>query len=114
MWTFTTDGFYSAVQHREDKGIMVVRCRKAADAFALQSRLLERGHPEYTVKHTPEGDYAYRLFIPRTAWAQYLIHAVESIDYPNFKDAVAERQGLDRADVYHDVWQMMLEYQTDV
>jgi hypothetical protein len=113
MWVFTTDGFYSAVQHRDDKDQLVIRCRKAADAFALQSRLLDNGHPEYAVTATPDADYAYRLFIPRTAWAEYLIRAVGSLDYPNFKDAVAERQGLERADIYHDVWQVMWEYQTD-
>jgi len=30
------------------------------------------------------------------------------IDYPNFKDEVARRQGAARAGVYHDVWAALL------
>jgi hypothetical protein len=35
------------------------------------------------------------------------------LDYSNFKDAVAQRQGLERADIYHDVWSVMWEFQQD-
>lgn len=114
MWVFTTDGFYSAVMHREDQTKVMVRCRKEADAKALAVRLITvLPDMPAEVKHTPEGDYAYRLVVPREAWAWYLWQFAMGLDYPNFKNAVAERQGLERADIYHDVWATMWEYQTD-
>ncbi len=35
----------------------------------------------------------------------------KEIDYPNFKNAVAERQGTGRAHVYSDVWVTLLGLQ---
>lgn len=112
MWVFTLDGFYSAVQSREDTRILTVRCRSKEDAANLRERLAAQRY--FTVvEHTPDRDYAWRLSVPRMAWAHYLQNAVERLDYGNFKDAVAAQQGLDRADTYHDVWQVMWEFQTD-
>ena len=113
MWTFTTDGFYSAVEDRNDKTRLVVRCRAKVDALNLIEWLGDHDLTSITMQHTPEADYEWRLFIPRHAWAMYLISAVEHLDYPNFKNAVAERQGMERADIYHDVWHVMWEFQRD-
>lgn len=112
MWVFTTDGFYSAVAHREDKTMLMVRCRKEADAKALAKRLTAVTDEPHVLA-TPEADYAWRLVVPRLAWSWYLWQFAADLDYPNFKNAVAERQGWERADIYHDVWQVMWEYQTD-
>jgi len=109
MWVFTTDGFYSVVAHREDKDMLMVRCRAEADAKALAKRLTTI--MPAAILHTPEADYAWRLVVPRVVWAWYLSKFVADLDYPNFKDAVAERQGRSRADVYHDVWATMAEVQ---
>lgn len=113
MWVFTTDGFYSAVVHRDDPNMVMVRCRKEADAKALAKRLTTVMAREPEVQHTPHADYAYRLTALKAAWAWYLWQSSFDLDYPNFKDAVAERQGLERADIYHDVWSVMWEYQHD-
>jgi hypothetical protein len=113
MWTFTTDGFYSTVQDRNDKSRLVVRCRTKVDALNLVEWLGDHDITAITMAHTPDADYEWRLFIPRHAWAMYLIDATQHLDYPNFKNAVAERQGLERADIYHDVWQVMWEFQED-
>jgi hypothetical protein len=113
MWTFTTDGFYSTVQHNADPKTVVVRCRAKDDALNLIEWLGDHDLTSITMQHTPDADYEWRLFIPRHAWAQYLISAVEHLDYPNFKTAVAQRQGLERADIYHDVWSVMAEFQED-
>jgi 8-oxo-dGTP pyrophosphatase MutT (NUDIX family) len=36
---------------------------------------------------------------------------VLDLDYPNFKDAVAQRQGRARADLYHEVWSVLYDLQ---
>jgi hypothetical protein len=106
MWLFTTDGFYSVVEDRNDPSMLVVRARVELDALTLQSRLQDQ-RVYVRVKHTPAADYAYRLFVPRQAWSVYLQNAVEAIDYPNFKDAVRREQGAARAHTYLDVWGTM-------
>jgi hypothetical protein len=112
MWVFTTDGFFSAVEHKEDPSIIVVRTRTAQDAESLRDRLADmRCH--VPVQVTPTADYGWRLFVPRGSWSLYLQNMVEAIDYTNFKNAVATQQGLERADIYHDVWHVMYEFQED-
>lgn len=57
-----------------------------------------------TIEHTPEADYAYRATVTRERWSACLGQLASEIDYPNFKDAVAARQGYERAATYHRVW----------
>jgi len=101
VWLFTTDGFFSAVAHRDDEDRLMIRARVREDAErlaeALGAELLE----------TPAADYRFRVVVSRDTWATYVQQAAEHIDYPNFKDAVAARQGRDRAHVYGDVWSVM-------
>jgi len=110
MWVFTTDGFYSTVQHKDDPSLVMVRARKEEDLGNLR-RALAPTHLPLSIQHTPKGDYAYRMVMPRQMWARYLLTAVMELDYGNFKTAVALRQGLDRADTYHDVWSVMWGFQ---
>jgi hypothetical protein len=110
MWVFTIHGFYSAVENRDDPTTMLVRCRDREDAQRLADWLGEDDLP-IEVRHTPDADYAYRMVVPRLLFGNYLMSAVMDIDYTNFKSAVAERQGHDRADIYLDVWQVMLDLQ---
>jgi hypothetical protein len=48
---------------------------------------------------------------PRVAWSSYVEAAAVGIDYPNFKSAIAARQGPERAHLYADVWTVMYELQ---
>jgi len=45
----------------------------------------------------PTVDYPYRTIVDRTEWADAVETLAESIDYSNFKSAVAEMQGYERA-----------------
>lgn len=120
MWIATIDGFYSAVQHRERHEEVMVRARSRKDLVALCARALEvvdlaRGScldpiPDQTdIEETLEGaDYPYRLTISKLLWSQLLVLWSTSIDYDNFKNAVARHQGRDRAHTYHAVWAALL------
>ena len=110
MWVFTTGGFYSAVENRDDPTTVLVRCRDREDAQRLADWLSEDDLP-IEVQHTPDADYAYRMVVPRLLFGNYLMSAVMDIDYGNFKDAVSEQLGHDRADLYLDVWVTMLALQ---
>lgn len=106
MWLFTTDGFYSAVTHPEAPESVVVRARARDDVL----RLIE-AVGQGTLAETPHSDYRFRVRLPRDTWAAYVAAAAKAIDYPNFKAAIAERQGADRAHVYGAVWAAMFAFQ---
>jgi hypothetical protein len=110
MWVFTDGGFYSAVQHWDNPDMLVVRSRTEADARYLADWMASQG-ATVTVHHTPKADYGWRVMVSKTSFAMFLVDKAESIDYPNFKSAVAERQGHDRAMVYGGVWETLLALQ---
>lgn len=103
MWIFTTLGFFSVVAHRDDQATVLVRAPAREDLEALRNRHIS-GH------HTLEwegSDYRFRLVASRDDWAHVAREFAAGIDYSNFKDAVAERQGTSRARLYSPVWQTM-------
>jgi hypothetical protein len=100
MWIFLNDAFLSVVQHQNNRDSLLVRARVAGD--------LERVLPDATVTYTPEDDYAYRTVVTRKEFTEALAHAVEEINYPNFKDSVHES---DRHHAYMDVWNAMRRLQ---
>lgn len=121
MWTMTTKGFYSAVQHREDASLLVVRTRDHADAERLEGWYADWmdqlaahdttaviGMPDPAITSYDHSDYPWRVILPRTAYGAFLAETVEDLDYGNFKDAVKANQGHDRAQVYSSVWSVLL------
>jgi hypothetical protein len=100
MWIFTDLGFFSVVAHREQVGVLLVRARVRSDLEALRARL----PLEPKIVTTNAADYRYRMLVPTETFAAVMADAVRSIDYDNFKDAVDERQGHDRAHVYLGIW----------
>ena len=106
MWLVTTRGFYSIVEDFRDREGLLVRARVREDLEALADLV-----PGLEVEETPERDYGFRASVTREVWASAVAQLAREIDYPNFKNAVAERQGVDRAHVYGDVWATLLELQ---
>jgi hypothetical protein len=108
MWLFTPSGFLSTVADRERPGHALVRARVRADLEAFCART---GTPEPL--ETPARDYRFRTSVPFAVLARDLAAQAEAIDYPNFKAAVAERQGEDRAHRYTRIWAVMHDLQQD-
>ena len=106
MWLFTTRGFYSVVEDHGDPDRVLVRARVREDLESLADLI-----PALEVQETPERDYRFRAQVTRDAWAAAATQLAREIDYPNFKDAVRDRQGSDRAHVYSGVWGMLLGLQ---
>jgi hypothetical protein len=122
MWAMTTAGFFSAVQHKTDPSLLVVRTRDHGDAARLEdwyvnwcADLLSLTSEVPDSVPMPEigvhewSDYPWRVIMPRTAWAAFMAEQVEDLDYGNFKDAVKATQGAGRANVYGAVWANLLE-----
>ena len=122
MWLFVREGFFSVVCARQGDGKrgrpidperVMVRARVRAHLEALQARFPELlGGCE--IREFPGADYAWRLFVPKSVWAEVVRRLAEDIDYDNFKAATARRQGLDGAayvEALHAVWRTMLGLQ---
>jgi hypothetical protein len=107
MWIATDRGFYSVVAHRAKLGHVLIRGRARVDLERLQPLLVEEGERAHEIVYTPTADYPYRIYAPATAWERAAVRLCGGVDYPNFKDAVKERQGGARAAVYMRVWQAL-------
>lgn len=102
MWVFLNNAFFSAVQHHERPGTIIVRGRLKGD--------LERLFPKRKVYETPNRDYRFRIFTTRKELAALMSRKVHDIDYTNFKSSVRHKG---RHDTYLDVWSVMHGAQLD-
>lgn len=107
MWICLNNAFVSAVEHNSDPTLLVVRARVSGHLEAFFDGTIPAA--ELNVEVHPERDYLYRTIVRRHAFADALSHhAVNSIDYGNFKDSV-ENDALH--DAYSRVWGVMLGLQ---
>jgi hypothetical protein len=106
MWLFTPTGFLSIVVDRDEPGRLLVRARARADLDAFCART-----GSGPVLETPDRDYRFRVCVTADVVADDVAAQARAIDYGNFKAAVAERQGRERADVYERVWSVMHAFQ---
>ena len=104
MWIFSTDGFFSAVQHNEQPNVLLIRSRCRTD---LENLLAKIGGTAEIVE-LENADYRFRVFVDREDWQRYVSEAAASIDYPNFKNTI---QDDDRHDAYMRVWAAMYQLQ---
>ncbi len=101
MWIFTKHGFFSAVCARQGDGKhgqpvdpdrIMVRARVRSHLEALKQRfpdLLGEGE----IREFAGTDYAYRLFVQKSAWMRVLAGLAEETDYDNFKSEVGAIKG---------------------
>ena len=103
MWLFTPIGFFSVVADRDRRDQLIIRARVHEDLQALRDRYL----PELLLVDQAGTDYAWRAWVARDRWETAAAAMAAAIDYPNFKNAVQERQGSGRAHAYMEIWQVM-------
>ena len=108
MWLMTTRGFYSVIEHRRDPERLIVRARVKEDIEALGELI-----PEIEPRSDGGADYRWRAVVSRAEWVVALARMGSEIDYPNFKAAVAQRQGAERARCYTEVWQVLRRIQRE-
>ena len=110
MWLLTPYGFFSVVEKLGDAagGVLTLRARVRSDLDALRAAVLPELGPTEEGKNT---DYRFRARAPRAAVAAAMARLVETLDYSNFKNAVADRQGAKRAKLCHDVWDVLYQMQ---
>ena len=110
MWFITSIGFFSIVRKPEDvaSGTLTVRARVRGDLEALRKACPELGE----IEESPHNDYRFRARGPKATVGAALARLAEEIDYDNFKAAVGARQGCERAEVYHGVWDVLYRLQS--
>ena len=118
MWVFTKYGFYSAVCARVGDGLagepvdrdrIMVRARLRGHLEALQRRFPAELSRSEIVENVGT-DYRFRLFVPKTTWAQIMMHLGAEVDYGNFKSAVGQQSAADTdryEEALHKVWSVM-------
>ena len=110
MWLVTDRGFYSVVDKGDREGCVCVRARVRDDLLAL-IELDSLADWEGRIIDTDDSDYRFRIYVTREDWVLAAAELAERIDYDNFKNAVARRQGHDRADTYLEVWRDLARLQ---
>lgn len=124
MWIFTKHGFYSAVCAREGDGTygrpvdpdrIMVRARLRSHLEALKQRFPD-SFQGCEIREFPGSDYAFRIFVNKSAWSHVLSGLADETDYDNFKSAVSQYQGTKGANYIHslhEVWSVMHRLQRD-
>jgi|PlaIllAssembly_1097288.scaffolds.fasta_scaffold00151_14 hypothetical protein len=109
MWIATTQGFYSAVQHRDDSNLMMIRARSYEDMVQLVDldALDGQGVTYAHIIELNHSDYRFRVLLTREQWNRCLLELSSKIEYDNFKDAVKKRS-VNRARIYMKVWTVLL------
>lgn len=109
MWVFTPIGFFSVVQ-KTGRSDLTIRTRVAGDLDRLREAYL----PELSATVTGAGtDYRYRATIDHGAFAKGMAAIARDINYSNFKNEVARRMGHERAGVYGEVWNVLLQLENE-
>jgi len=101
MWLATVMGFYSVVKKGGPEEYQI-RARTKGDLENLCRRV---GFPNSRIITTPAGDYAFRLVVNEEELGLIWESLQESIDYSNFKNAVARVPGQEKHEImYHKWW----------
>jgi hypothetical protein len=110
MWLATTIGFFSIVEKPWDRPArtLTVRTRAKVDLDGFRRYCPELGEQV----EADDADYRFRAQAPKEAVANALLRLTADIDYDNFKDAVASRQGSQRAAIYSKVWHALYAIQS--
>lgn len=103
MWIFTTEGFLSVVQHRDDHDKVVVRARNRIALEPISDAL------GVEIMSTPSADYPCRVIIAREQMADLAAAFVREIDYDNFKNAAHALGDKQYARALMQVWSAMYE-----
>ena len=110
MWLFSTSGFYTVVEHRDQPGTLIVRARVKKDLATLKDKYM----PDMgKITYHKDYDYPYRGFISKEGFGAGLAKMALDIDYEKFKEAVRKTQGSKRAGLYTEVWGKMIKLEAD-
>lgn len=120
MWVFTTGGFVSAVEHRDNKDLLMIRARDRQsldtmiEGIELAGNAINADGEKLAVekdlepKASDNADYRWRVVISKATFALWLqFEVLNYLNYPNFKSALGKHRGADFTSAAHRVWDDM-------
>lgn len=107
MWLFTETGFISAVAHRNDQTLMMVRAR---DKQSLEPLAEQAGT---SIEYTPNADYSWRTVVHKLDLYAFMETSISECDYDNFKNRVYKTRGREFVNALHEVWEIMHEVEDE-
>lgn len=120
MWVFTTGGFISAVEHRDDHSQTMIRARDkmSLEEFlsSIRKGFVEAGKTEEEAAemvapwniYAVLGDYKWRVVVPKSALGVGLAYeATHMVNYSNFKSKLTATRGTRWHDAAMKVWSAM-------
>ena len=108
MWLFTQLGFFSIVRKESDTIHIRARCREDLDQLALATGI---GTP---IASYAGSDYPWRIICPATDLPRFMSAFSSSIDYGNFKSAIAASPAQrPKLTAYHDIHHRMVQWQQE-
>lgn len=114
MWIFTTGSFVSAVQHRDNPDLVMVRARDKESLETMLEGIELAGVADAEKFERPEiisvpGDYRWRVTISKATFAIYLqFEVLNYLNYENYKDALTKVRGEKWHRAAMGVWTSML------
>lgn len=126
MWIFTTGGFVSAVEHRDDSTKVMVRARDKMSLETMVNSVKEglvsggkadeaEAIAESLKVYAVFGDYKWRVVMPKSMFAVFLVNEVmEYINYANFKTKLTATRGKKWHDVAMNIWTAALKLTDNV
>ena len=115
MWIYTTKGFFSVVEHKEDPERIMLRARVKVDIQNIKKIFDDLGLEATDILENVGSDYKYRIFANRMDWVSVMNRLMIDMNYTNFKDAVYETDSYKikdmRHEAYYKVWSIMYELQ---
>jgi len=105
MWIAALTGWYSIVRKGGDGKEWQIRARVKRDLLNLMVAARLNGQE---VIETPLGDYRFRILVNEEQLGRVFEALESSIDYPNFKSAIAKIRGQEKhLQAYHKIWATM-------
>jgi hypothetical protein len=115
MWIFTTGGFVSAVQHRDNPDMVMVRARDKESLETMLEGIELAGTANDEVFEKPEivsvpGDYRWRVTVSKATFAVFVqFEILNYLNYANYKDALTKVRGETWHRATMGVWTSMLQ-----
>lgn len=103
MWFCFNNAFVSAVEHRDNPNLLMVRARRSKD--------LENLFPGKEIIVGGSTDYNYRVIVSKDEFSKLVAERVNNINYDNFKNSVKDE---DLKILYHSFWYLHYRMQDDL
>jgi hypothetical protein len=114
MWIFTTGGFVSAVQHRDNPELVMVRARDKESLETMLEGIELSGVANDEKFERPEivsvpGDYRWRVTVSKATFAVFVqFEILNYLNYDNYKTALTKVRGEKWHRATMGVWTSML------